>query len=80
MLKEARIMRGLRHPNIVSLVGVVLIDHPIYIILELMQGGALDAYLRKNQKRVTSEERLRFVVSVAWGMEYLHSVPILHRI
>ncbi|PIO75988.1 SH2 domain protein [Teladorsagia circumcincta] len=65
MLKEARIMRGLRHPNIVSLIGVVLINHPIYIILELMQGGALDAYLRKNQKRVTSEERLRFTVKIA---------------
>ncbi|KAK5966837.1 Tyrosine-protein kinase [Trichostrongylus colubriformis] len=79
MLKEARIMRGLRHPNIVSFIGVVLIDHPIYIILELMQGGALDAYLRKNQKRVTSDERLRFAMGVAWGMEYLHGAKILHR-
>ncbi|KAK6052033.1 protein tyrosine kinase [Cooperia oncophora] len=79
MLKEARIMRGLRHPNIVSFVGVVLIDQPIYIILELIQGGALDVYLRKNHKHVTSEERLRFAMGVAWGMEYLHNVKILHR-
>ncbi|WKY11659.1 hypothetical protein Q1695_003323 [Nippostrongylus brasiliensis] len=79
MLKEARIMRGLRHPNIVSFIGVVLIDHPIYIILEYMKAGALDAYLRKNNAKVTTDERIRFCMGVAWGMEYLHSVSILHR-
>lgn len=79
VLKEARIMRGLRHPNIVSLIGVVLIDHPLYIILEYVQGGALDVYLRKNFRKVTNDERLRFANGVAWGMEYLHSNNILHR-
>ncbi|VDO88157.1 unnamed protein product [Heligmosomoides polygyrus] len=45
----------------------------------IMRGGALDVYLRKNFRKVTNDERLRFANGVAWGMEYLHSNNILHR-
>ncbi|KIH46380.1 hypothetical protein ANCDUO_23569 [Ancylostoma duodenale] len=79
ILKEARIMRRLRHPNIVTFVGVVLVDHPLYIILEYVQGGALDSYLRKNKDKIKDDERLQLALGVAWGMEYLHKVNILHR-
>ncbi|CAJ0590315.1 unnamed protein product, partial [Cylicocyclus nassatus] len=79
ILKESRIMRRLRHPNIVSFIGVVLVDHPLYIILEYVQGGALDSYLRKNKDKITSEERMKLVMGVAWGMEYLHQNNIIHR-
>ncbi|VDL72145.1 unnamed protein product [Nippostrongylus brasiliensis] len=41
-----------------------------------MKAGALDAYLRKNNAKVTTDERIRFCMGVAWGMEYLHSVKI----
>ncbi|EYB82249.1 hypothetical protein Y032_0363g3521 [Ancylostoma ceylanicum] len=79
ILKEARIMRRLRHPNIVTFVGVVLVDHPLYIILEYVQGGALDSYLRKNKHKIKEDERLQLALGVAWGMEYLHKVNVLHR-
>ncbi|ETN83959.1 SH2 domain protein, partial [Necator americanus] len=79
ILKEARIMRRLRHPNIVSFLGVVLIDHPLYIILEYVEGGALDSYLKKNKSKITNEERLEVALGVAWGMEYLHKMHVLHR-
>lgn len=38
-MKEARTMRDLHHPNVVSMIGVVLVDHPLYILLEYVSGG-----------------------------------------
>ncbi|KAK5983940.1 Protein kinase domain-containing protein, partial [Trichostrongylus colubriformis] len=45
IMKEARIMRDLHHVNVVSIVGVVLIDHPLYILLEYVS-GCFDFYIR----------------------------------
>ncbi|RCN25096.1 hypothetical protein ANCCAN_29194, partial [Ancylostoma caninum] len=33
-MKEARLMRGLDHPNVVKLYGVGVLDRPLYILLE----------------------------------------------
>ncbi|KAK6025109.1 hypothetical protein OSTOST_09002, partial [Ostertagia ostertagi] len=37
MVREARLMRDLSHPNIVHFYGVCLQEQPIYIIFELIQ-------------------------------------------
>ncbi|EPB65783.1 hypothetical protein ANCCEY_15148, partial [Ancylostoma ceylanicum] len=34
VMKEARLMRGLDHPNVVKLYGVGVLDRPLYILLE----------------------------------------------
>ncbi|VDP42946.1 unnamed protein product [Heligmosomoides polygyrus] len=49
MVREARLMRGLSHPNIVYFYGVCLQEQPIYILFELIRGGPLDAYLLENK-------------------------------
>lgn len=41
IMKEARIMRDLHHTNVVSMIGVVLVDHPLYILLEYVSGWSL---------------------------------------
>ncbi|EPB71622.1 protein tyrosine kinase [Ancylostoma ceylanicum] len=79
MMKEARLMRDLKHPNVVCIYGVALLEHPLYIILEFVPGGALDAYLRKNKNTIDRDERLLMAMGAAWGMEYLHKSKVLHR-
>lgn len=79
MVREARLMRGLSHPNIVYFYGVCLQEQPIYILFELIRGGPLDAYLLENKATVTNDERLQIVMGVCWGLEYLHSKGVLHR-
>lgn len=37
-MKEARLMRGLNHPNVVKLYGVGMLDQPLYILLEYVAG------------------------------------------
>ncbi|KAK6735210.1 hypothetical protein RB195_018409 [Necator americanus] len=79
MMKEARLMRELKHPNVVCIYGVALLEHPLYIILEYVPGGALDAYLRKNKNVIGRDERLLMAMGAAWGLEYLHKSNVLHR-
>lgn len=48
-LEEAEVMKKLRHPRLVTLYAVCTLEQPIYIVTELMQGGSLLSYLRKNR-------------------------------
>ncbi|KAE9421480.1 hypothetical protein Angca_002209, partial [Angiostrongylus cantonensis] len=79
MVKEARLMRGLNHTNIVRFYGVCLLEQPIYLLFELLSGGPLDVYLMEHKHEISKDERLQMVMSVGWGLEYLHSNAILHR-
>uniref|UniRef100_A0A914R1H2 Protein kinase domain-containing protein n=1 Tax=Parascaris equorum TaxID=6256 RepID=A0A914R1H2_PAREQ len=78
MMKEARLMRNYDHPNIVRMYGVAVEHEPLLIVMELVEGGALDEYLKKNQ--VGPKVKLeKMVVGSAWGLEYLHWKNCIHR-
>ncbi|CAJ0607279.1 unnamed protein product [Cylicocyclus nassatus] len=79
MMKEARLMRNLKHPNVVCIYGVALLEQPLYIVLEFVPGGALDSYLKRNKATIDRDERLLMAMGAAWGMEYLHKSSVLHR-
>ncbi|KAK6046935.1 protein tyrosine kinase [Cooperia oncophora] len=79
MVREARVMRDLSHPNIVHFYGVCLQEQPIYILLELIQGQPLDVYLLENKSTIDKDEKLQIIMGIAWGLEYLHSMSVLHR-
>lgn len=45
-LREAHIMKNLRHPKLIQLYAVCTLEDPIYIITELMRHGSLLEYLQ----------------------------------
>ncbi|XP_068087282.1 ephrin type-A receptor 7 isoform X5 [Hyperolius riggenbachi] len=53
-LCEASIMGQFDHPNVVHLEGVVTRGKPVMIVIEFMENGALDAFLRKSLEMFTS--------------------------
>lgn len=75
---EARIMRGFGHPHVVRFYGVAAGSEPLYMVMELASGGALDSYLKKNGD-LPVDKRTEMVLQAAWGLEYLHSKPVVHR-
>uniref|UniRef100_A0A7E4UZG6 Tyrosine-protein kinase n=1 Tax=Panagrellus redivivus TaxID=6233 RepID=A0A7E4UZG6_PANRE len=80
MMKEARLMRNYDHPNIVRLYGVAVEREPLMIVMELINGGALDEYLKKNQATCSAAEKLdNMVMGAAFGLEYLHAKNCIHR-
>ncbi|KAL7872645.1 hypothetical protein SRHO_G00076280 [Serrasalmus rhombeus] len=48
-LREAQIMKKLRHPKLIQLYAVCTVGEPIYIITELMSNGSLLEYLQKDK-------------------------------
>nr|XP_061819507.1 tyrosine-protein kinase Fes/Fps-like isoform X1 [Nerophis lumbriciformis] len=78
-LMEARILKQYDHPNIVKLIGVCTQKQPIYIIMELVQGGDFLSFLRQKGQGLTSKTLVRMAENVAAGMEYLEKKKCIHR-
>uniref|UniRef100_A0A0N5BT55 Tyrosine-protein kinase n=1 Tax=Strongyloides papillosus TaxID=174720 RepID=A0A0N5BT55_STREA len=77
IMYEARIMRQFKHPNVIKIYGVATGTEPLYIVMELADEGALDSYLRKDI--LSNEKKLKMCCDAALGLEYLHSIPVIHR-
>ncbi|KAK0182862.1 hypothetical protein PV327_000951 [Microctonus hyperodae] len=78
-LQEGRILKQYDHPNIVKLIGICVQKQPIMIVMELVPGGSLLTYLRKNAAAISQIEQLRMCRDAAAGMSYLESKFCIHR-
>nr|XP_027203646.1 probable serine/threonine-protein kinase tsuA [Dermatophagoides pteronyssinus] len=79
-LEEASIMKEMRHPNLVQLIGVCTLEPPFYIITEFMPYGNLLDYLRNNDReQMSAVILLYFATQIANGMSYLESRNFIHR-
>lgn len=52
-LREAQIMKRLRHAKLIQLYAVCTLEDPIYIITELMKNGSLLDYLQSKTSVLT---------------------------
>ncbi|XP_067840857.1 ephrin type-A receptor 7 isoform X3 [Heptranchias perlo] len=78
-LCEASIMGQFDHPNVVHLEGVVTRGKPIMIVIEYMENGALDAFLRKHDGQFTVIQLVGMLRGIAAGMRYLADMGYVHR-
>ncbi|KAF1770532.1 hypothetical protein GCK72_002351 [Caenorhabditis remanei] len=79
IMHEARLMRKFKHPNVVTFYGVAAGQEPLMVIMELAENGALDSYLKKNTGSLSMSKKNDMVFQAALGLEYLHSLQIIHR-
>ncbi|KAM4631310.1 tyrosine-protein kinase Fes/Fps isoform 1-T1 [Polymixia lowei] len=78
-LMEARILKQYDHPNIVKLIGVCTQKQPIYIVMELVQGGDFLSFLRSEGQNLRPMMLVKMAENIASGMEYLESKRCIHR-
>ncbi|KAK5983306.1 Protein kinase domain-containing protein, partial [Trichostrongylus colubriformis] len=71
--------RILQHRNVVRIYGVAVDEQPLYIILELVKGGALNTFLKENANKVEVKDKMDMCLGAALGVEYLHSNQCMHR-
>ncbi|XP_068155773.1 tyrosine-protein kinase Fer isoform X3 [Drosophila tropicalis] len=78
-LQEGRILKQYDHPNIVKLIGICVQKQPIMIVMELVLGGSLLTYLRKNSNALSTRQQMGMCRDAAAGMRYLESKNCIHR-
>ena len=78
-LKEAQIMKKLRHPKLIQLYAVCTLEEPIYIITELMKNGSLLEYLQGKGRTLKLPQLIDMSAQIASGMAYLESQNYIHR-
>ncbi|XP_020104386.1 serine/threonine-protein kinase EDR1 [Ananas comosus] len=78
---EVRIMRRLRHPNVVLFMGAVTRPPNLSIVSEFLPRGSLYRILHRPYCQIDEKRRIKMALDVAKGMNCLHtSVPtIVHR-
>ncbi|XP_024007833.1 probable serine/threonine-protein kinase SIS8 isoform X2 [Eutrema salsugineum] len=78
---EVRMMRRLRHPNIVLFMGAVTRPPNLSIVTEFLPRGSLYRLIHRSNNQLDERKRLRMALDAARGMNYLHSCNpvIVHR-
>jgi tRNA A-37 threonylcarbamoyl transferase component Bud32 len=78
---EVRIMKKVRHPNVVLFMGAVTRAPNLSIITEFLPRGSLYRLLHRPNNQLDVRRRLRMALDAARGMNYLHNCTpvIVHR-
>lgn len=76
--REVYFLTILSHPSLTKFCGYTE-DAPFYICTEFMSGGSLYHKLRNNPEQLNPTTRSLIALTVARGLEYLHSKGVIHR-
>jgi serine/threonine protein kinase len=80
--REAKVVAGLRHPNIVQVFDFDAIDSHPYIVMEYIKGPSLAAYLHALSSRgelIPRQQVARLLKSLASALDYAHTQGVIHR-
>jgi len=75
--EEAQTVAQLNHPHIVTIYGVDEYLNQPYIIMEFVDGGTLEAFIRN--RRLPVEEALELAIQISDGLAEAHGRGIIHR-
>lgn len=75
---EARSAGNLRHPNIITIFEVNHDGDTPYIVMDYVEGEALDAVIER-QGKLSLEQTTQYLMQVAQGLDYAHGRGVVHR-
>eukprot|EP01134_Creolimax_fragrantissima_P003494 CFRG3494T1 len=78
IMKEAEILHALHHPCVIKIEEMFETDKYLYIMLELISGGALFEYVQEKEQ-LCEVESMEFTYQMLKGLQYLHANGVTHR-
>ena len=80
--REAKVVAGLRHHNIVQIHDFDTSDGHPYIVMEYLKGPTLSSYLRglhERNERIPQHQVARLLKALTDALDYAHSEGVIHR-
>lgn len=77
--QEIRVLRQLKHPNIVQYYGSEIMEDSFCIYLEYVHPGSINKYVRDHGGAMTESIVRNFTRHIVSGLSYLHSTKTIHR-
>ena len=76
--REFEMLTKFNHPNVISVSEIFQDKEAYYIVMEYCEGGELLDYIVAN-KYLSEEKSSFFYYQLINGLEYIHSLGIVHR-
>lgn len=77
MLKEARLLSAMDHPNIVTIYDADVDEDGPYVVMELLQGRNMDELIAENP--MTASDFKSFAINCLDALSAAHSIDVIHR-
>jgi len=74
LLKEARVIAGLEHPNIVTLFDYGEVDGSPFLVMQLVEGANLSTYHPQELQEIIS-----IALQICSGLSHAHQHGVIHR-
>ena len=78
LMTERKVLLESKHPRIVKMYYSFQDDVYFYIVMEYLQGGCLENYL-KNKRSLKSKQIKFYAAQVLEGLIYLHEKKVIYR-
>ena len=75
-LREARMTKALKHPNVVQLLDSDCSSGTFFFTLEFCNGGSVDQFMRREGRVLPVAKALDITLQALDGLDYAHNAPV----
>lgn len=77
--REVAALRNIRHPNVISFMGLCTHPSGIFLVTEWIDQGDLSTFLKFRRSKLSWFQRAVMCKEIAAGMNYIHNKNLVHR-